>query len=236
MPGPMAQNPDVQSAIARRVAKHVSDALKKERGWVPAPRAVSVIVKAVVEGFAALPAHQLKDMEEHPDEVAERVRRLIHELSRESEAMPHGKLCQKAEKVEGSGIGNILLEEKGRQALSAAAVKMSLEEWAGEVVGATHLARKYGIPRSSLNRWHQQGDVIGLLKGTRKRVYPVEQFIDGRPAVGIREIIRLVPSQRVAWLWLNQFNPVLEARPIDLLKQERKDEVIGVAESYFGAA
>lgn len=94
MPGPMAQNPDVQSAIARRVAKHVSDALKKERGWVPAPRAVSVIVKAVVEGFAALPAHQLKDMEEHPDEVAERVRRLIHELSRESEAMPHGKLCQ----------------------------------------------------------------------------------------------------------------------------------------------
>jgi hypothetical protein len=73
-----------------------------------------------------------------------------------------------------------------------------------------------------------------LLKGTKKHVFPVEQFIDGRPALGIFAVIGLAGSHRTAWLWLRQANPVLGGRrPIDLLKQDRIEEVVETAQAYF---
>ena len=75
-----------------------------------------------------------------------------------------------------------------------------------------------------------------MLKGTKKHVYPVEQFIDGRPAKGIGTINALVGNSRVAWLWLSQANAALSGRkPIDVLKQDRVDEVIEIARAYFAA-
>ena len=55
-------------------------------------------------------------------------------------------------------------------------------------------------------------EVIGLLKGTKKHMFPVEQFIDGRPARGIFAIVGLAGGHRVAWPWLRQANPVLSGR------------------------
>lgn len=106
----------------------------------------------------------------------------------------------------------------------------------GAAAGATEISRDYGIPRSTLNHWHHAGDVIALLKGTKKHVYPVEQFIDGRLAKGIGTINALVGNSRVAWLWLSQANAALSGRkPIDVLKQDRVDEVIEIARAYFAA-
>ena len=77
--------------------------------------------------------------------------------------------------------------------------------------------------------------MIGLLKGTRKHVYPVDQFVDGRPAKGIGEITAVIADPRVAWLWLSRANPTLGGRkPIDLLKRDRVGEVVEAARDYFG--
>ncbi|MER9776872.1 antitoxin Xre/MbcA/ParS toxin-binding domain-containing protein [Mesorhizobium sp. M0220] len=65
-------------------------------------------------------------------------------------------------------------------------------------------------------------------------MFPVEQFIDGRPARGISAIVGLAGGHRAAWLWLRQANPVLNGRtPIELLKQDRVDEVVDTARAYF---
>ena len=82
----------------------------------------------------------------------------------------------------------------------------------------------------------QRGEVVALLKGTRNHVYPIEQFVDGRPARGLAAISALAGNSRIAWLWLSQENAALSGRkPIDVLKQDRVDEVTEVARAYFAA-
>jgi hypothetical protein len=131
-------------------------------------------------------------------------------------------------------LGPIVPEEEGQRLLNELAVARKVEDWAGTVAGASELSRDYGIPRSTLHRWQHANEVIGLLKGRKKHVFPVEQFIDGRPALGIATIVGLASSHRAAWLWLRQANPVLGGRkPIDLLKQDRIEVVIETAQAYF---
>lgn len=237
MSSPEVQTRDTPQSIADRVAARVSSALKKEKDVVPDPRGLSAIVGAVIEGFATLPAERRRELSEHPDEFSQRIRHLVEDLAYEDSDRIHLDSPEEVETSQGEGLGPILAPGARQRGLAGIAVHRRIEDWAGKVAGATELSRKYGIARSSLNRWQRSGDVIGLLKGTRKRIYPVEQFVDGRPVRGIREILRLVDSERVAWLWLSQRNPLLKgARPIDLLRQDRKHEVLDVAEAYFAAA
>lgn len=118
--------------------------------------------------------------------------------------------------------------------LGELAVARKLEDWAGPVAGASELSRDFGTARSTPNRWQHSNEVIALLKDTKKHVYPVEQFIDGRPARGIGAVSDLASNQRVVWLWLSRPNPIFSGRkPIELLKQDRVDEVVEVARVYF---
>lgn len=236
-----AQNHDNHQSIADRVAARVASALKKEKNVVPAPRALSAIVGAVIESYATLPAYRRQELNEHPEELSQRVRHLVEELARSEgdtvRQVIHLKAPDKVETSQGGGLGAILDREAGRTALAGRAVSRAIAEWAGPVAGATELERTFGIPRSTLNRWQHTGDVISLLKGTRNRVYPTEQFVDGRPVRGIRDIRQLARSERVAWLWMSRENPLVGGkRPIDLLRQERVDEVIAAAQAYFTAA
>ena len=63
---------------------------------------------------------------------------------------------------------------------------MLIEDWAGEVAGSTYLEEKFRIPRSTLHRWQRRSEVIALRKGGRKHVFPLAQFVDGRPATGYK--------------------------------------------------
>ena len=73
-----------------------------------------------------------------------------------------------------------------------------------------------------------------LLVGARKHAFPLEQFVDGRPIEGIADVLKVVGNPRRAWLWLVQESPLLgNKRPIDLLKQDRKDEVMDAARTVF---
>lgn len=223
--------------IADRVAAKVSNALKTEKGFGPGSLALSALVAGeVAEAVARLPAERRQELNAHSAELRQRIRRVFESFGRERPAKVSLDAPDEIEPSKGEGLGTIVTSEQGQKGLATIAVHRKLEDWAGSVAGATELSREYGVARSSLNRWQHEGDVIGLLKGTKKHVYPVEQFVDGRPARGIRDIIQLAKSERTAWLWLIQRNPVLGGRkPIDLLKQDRVGEVVDAAAAYFAA-
>lgn len=110
---------------------------------------------------------------------------------------------------------------------------MLIEDWAGRVAGSTYLEENLRIARSTLHRWQRRGDVIALRKGGRKHVFPLAQFVDGRPVAGISDVLSLIGNPRLAWLWLTRPAAQLDGRiPIDLLRQDQIDEVVEAARVF----
>ncbi|MBZ9887868.1 DUF2384 domain-containing protein [Mesorhizobium sp. BR1-1-3] len=110
---------------------------------------------------------------------------------------------------------------------------MLIEDWAGRVAGSTYLEEHLRIARSTLHRWQRRGEVIALRKGGRKHVFPLAQFVDGRPVAGIRDVLSLITNPRLAWLWLTRPSAQLDGRiPIDLLRKDQVDEVVEAARIF----
>ena len=77
--------------------------------------------------------------------------------------------------------------------------------------------------------------IIGLLRGERKHVYPLAQFIDGRPIEGMSVVTNIIDNPRAAWLWLTRPHPTGDKTPpLERLKEGRADEVAAAAERDFG--
>ncbi|MER9137800.1 MbcA/ParS/Xre antitoxin family protein [Mesorhizobium sp. M0830] len=113
---------------------------------------------------------------------------------------------------------------------------MLIEDWAGRVAGSTYLEENLRIARSTLHRWQRRGEVIALRKGGRKHVFPLAQFVDGRPVAGIRAVLSLISNPRLAWLWLTRPSADLEGQvPIDLLRQDQVEEVVEAARVFAPA-
>ncbi len=107
---------------------------------------------------------------------------------------------------------------------------MLIEDWAGEVAGSTYLEEKLRIPRSTLHRWQRRGEVVALRKGGRKHVFPLAQFVDGRPVAGISDVLSALTNPRLAWFWLTRPSPELEGRvPIDMLREDMVEDVLRAA-------
>ncbi|MGX5805861.1 antitoxin Xre/MbcA/ParS-like domain-containing protein, partial [Bradyrhizobium sp. Arg314] len=67
-------------------------------------------------------------------------------------------------------------------------------------------------------------------RGSRKHVFPLAQFIDGRPIPGIRLVLSSISDPRIAWLWLISPSPLLKGRvPIELLREGRDLDVASAA-------
>jgi len=138
------------------------------------------------------------------------------------------------ERKVGSGLGEILTFDEGRARLARYAEARPLESWAGPVAGPGEIERELGVARSTLNEWRRRGVVIGLLRGERKHLYPLEQFMDARPIPGIGDVAKVAPSERAAWLWLCQPHGALDMRtPLEVLRAGRRREVLQVAERDF---
>lgn len=134
----------------------------------------------------------------------------------------------------GTGLGDILSLEVGHQRLAQYVQTRPLESWAGPVAGPGEIEKQLHVARSTLNEWHRRGAVIGLLRGERKHLYPLEQFVDARPMQGIGEVAKIAPDERAAWLWLRQPHGRFNMRPpLDLLKAGQREEVIQAAERDF---
>lgn len=83
-------------------------------------------------------------------------------------------------------------------------VSLSLaDDWAGPVAGPTDLERHFGIPRSTLYRWQKRKEIVYLnTRSSKKPVFPLKQFRDGRPTKGIAELVGLFADEGEAWRWL----------------------------------
>jgi Protein of unknown function (DUF2384) len=141
---------------------------------------------------------------------------------------------QAVERHRGTGLGDLLTREEGRERLAQYVQTCPLESWAGPVAGPGEIEKQLRVARSTLNEWHRRGVVIGLLRGERKHVYPLDQFVDARPMQGIGDVAKIAPNERAAWLWLRQPHGRFDMRsPLDLLKAGQRDEVIQTAERDF---
>jgi hypothetical protein len=141
---------------------------------------------------------------------------------------------QAVERHRGTGLGDLLSLEQGRERLAQYIQTRPLESWAGPVAGPGEIEKQLHVARSTLNEWHRRGVVIGLLRGERKHVYPLDQFVDARPMQGIADVAKIAPDERVAWLWLRQPHGRFDMRPpLELLKVGRRDDVIQAAERDF---
>lgn len=227
------QLPSTEARDLRRlVASEVSEALTRRPGLAKTMAAnTAQIAAAVVAAIVALPPAQQKKLKGKSANVADAIAALARD-----DAPAERIIIPEPAKVEprkGSGFGELVGIEEGRRRLSAYATKVPLEEWAGPVAGSSALHER-GIARSTLHDWQKRGQVVALLTGARKHAFPLEQFVDGRPIEGIGDILKVVGHPRRAWLWLVQQSPLLgNKRPIDLLKQDRQDEVVEAARTVF---
>ncbi len=107
-------------------------------------------------------------------------------------------------------------------------------DWAGSVAGPTVVERHFGIARSTLFRWQKRNEVVALRSGSSSRyVFPLKQFIDGRPADGIAAVIAIFADHRASWQWLMGVDgKVVGLSPIDLLLDGQVAKVIEAAKRF----
>lgn len=193
------------------------------------------VVAAVTAATARLAADQQRRIVADELELAQAVEVAVAGLV--SDTGPRLKPLAVGKPIEvsqGAGLPAPIDLDEGRRRLAAFAEPMRLEDWAGPVAGPAEIEKTFGTKRSTLHDWQRRGAVIGLLKGERKHVFPLAQFVDGRPVEGMAQVTRIIANPRVAWQWLIRRNAEMGATPLDLMKSDRLDEVLAAAERDFG--
>lgn len=66
-----------------------------------------------------------------------------------------------------------------------------------------------------------------------EHVFPLAQFVDGRPVEGMSHVTQIIGNPRVAWHWLIQTKPSIGGTPLDRLKQGHVSDVLDAAERDF---
>lgn len=191
--------------------------------------------KRVAQALAQLPADQQRKLIRKEDALAKALHRAVIEFLATPDTKPKAvKTSRPLLEQVGSALGEPLSAPKSQEALLKYATAQRIEEWAGDVAGATEIERELGISRSTLYSWTTRGAVISLRKGRRNHVYPLAQFIDGRPIEGIEEVISAASNHRAAWQWLLQDKPSIGGVPLELLRDGKVGEVMRAAERDFG--
>jgi hypothetical protein len=197
--------------------------------------ATGKLMAVVSAATARLSAEQqqriVSDEKELGQAVAAIVANLVDKSSHDLEEVPVGNAVEVST---GTGLVEALSIEEGRRRLAEFATPARVEDWAGPVAGPGDIEKMFGTKRSTLHDWQKRGAVIGLLRGERKHVFPLAQFVDGRPIEGMSRITKLIPNSRVAWQWLLQTKPSIGGAPLDRLKKGHLDEVLDAAARDFG--
>ncbi|QPC89272.1 antitoxin Xre/MbcA/ParS toxin-binding domain-containing protein [Mesorhizobium sp. INR15] len=222
-----------QDDFAEMVAEEVERALAQYDEAINKPTMVSVgkIAGSIASAVTLLsPKHQRAIDSIHadlPGLASKFVRALAAEAARRSEAGTS------------DAVGLPVILPAAVEGMSNPSNKaddlesMLIEDWAGRVAGSTYLEENLHIARSTLHRWQRRNEVIALRKGGRKHVFPLAQFVDGRPVAGIRDVLSLISNPRLAWLWLTRPSAHLDGRvPIDLLRQDQIQDVVEAARVF----
>ena len=229
--------PEKQVNVSRAAVADILDVLARHNPGISRRvlKGKSKVVAAVTAAAVRLSDEQQRQILAHEENLVEAMGTAVADLAdKSSENLIQLELDKPVEVSQGQGLGELLDEDEGRKRIAAIAAPVRLEDWAGPVAGPNEIERTYGTRRSTLHDWHKRGAVIGLLKGERKHVFPLAQFVDGRPVEGMSEVTRVIANPRVAWQWLTQAKPSIGGKPLDRLKQGHIAEVVAAAERDFG--
>jgi hypothetical protein len=194
----------------------------------------SKVVAAVTAAAVRMSDEQQLQILAHQTDLFEAMETAVADLvGKRDDRLVKLHIDKPAEVSHGVGLSGVLDIEEGRRRLAAFATPARLEDWAGPVAGPGDVEKMFGTKRSTLHDWQKRGAVIGLLKGERKHVFPLAQFVDGRPVVGISAITHIINNPRVAWHWLTQPKPSIGGAPLDRLKAGHVNEVVAAAERDF---
>ena len=129
------------------------------------------------------------------------------------------------EGAHGAGLRPPLSKEEGEAQLERLTSKRPLESWAGPVFNAEDTARALGVLPSVLEHWTHYGLAICL--PDRSGVYPVDQFVEGRPIEGLGGVLGIVQLPREAWLFMRQSSAFLDGMtPLAALKVGRIEDTL----------
>lgn len=210
---------DVLAVLRRRNPEAKPEALRHAAGLMAA------VGRAVEQGDAVRAMHAVLD---HLKAEGARSAAPGPEVAQTLILNPRGAV----EVSRGAPAGETIDRREGLKRLAAHALPVMLEEWAGPLAGAGELATRLGIARSTLQDWRRDGAVVGLLKGTRKHLFPLAQFVDGRPVEGLAPVLAIVGDPRTAWLWL--IEPYAHGgSPLEDLKRGRIAPVVDAARDDF---
>lgn len=195
----------------------------------------SKVVAAVTAAAVRLSDEQQRQILAHENDLAEAMQTAVADLAgRRVEKLIELNVGKPVEVSQGASLADVVELDEGRRRLAAYATPVRLEDWAGPVAGPGDIEKAFGTKRSTLHDWQKRGAVIGLLKGERKHVFPLAQFVDGRPVEGMSDVTGIIRNPRAAWQWLIQSKPSIGGTPLDRLKAGHLDEVIDAAERDFG--
>ena len=223
----------VMSAITERSSTGAAPRKKRVSGEFV--KIANTLSNRLVKTLSALPEEQQRRIKREEKALAEALQTTVEAFVAAAGKPPETvKVTKPAVRRTGKGLGTPLSTEDARESLMKYATPQRLEDWAGEVAGASQIERELGISRSTLYSWTTRGAVISLKAGHRRHVYPLAQFIDSRPVEGVEEILRISRNARAAWQWLVQDKPNLGGQPLALLKAGKTGDVIDAAEQDFG--
>jgi hypothetical protein len=105
----------------------------------------------------------------------------------------------------------------------------------GSIINATEAARRLRVARGTIYAWAEQAVLLAWRQTGPGLFIPAEQIRGPKDVVpGIPELAEIIPDPRLLWSFLNRAQPFERGvrRPIELLAEERGDEVIGAAQTY----
>lgn len=200
--------------------------------------ATSRVMAAVSAVAARLPPDQQRRIAADDKKLARAIETAVAELAelagQRRDELVELRIETPEEVGTGLGLGELVDIEEGRRRLAEYATPARLEDWAGPVAGPSEIEKMFGTKRSTLHDWQKRGAIIGLLKGERKHVFPLAQFVDGRPVEGMPQVTKIIRNPRAAWQWLIRPKPSIGGAPLDRLKKGGLDEVLAAAERDFG--
>ena len=183
---------------------------------MPAVRIASVLVSTIAAQIAVTTQTTQRSFKAIEDDITEYASDFVAQLIDDANRKVEGKLSS--------------FRPARRQSHGGAKIELA-DDWAGPVAGPTVIERHYGIPRSTLYRWQKLNEAVAIsTRSSRKPVFPLKQFVNGRPVDGLSQVISIFGKHDTAWEWLMQPNPLFDQRTsIDALLEGEVEAVLNSA-------
>lgn len=110
-----------------------------------------------------------------------------------------------------------------------------VEHYDADIIGVTEASKRLKVSRTTVYDWINKGLLLSWNKTKRGKRIPAEQILgEGQIIKGIDKVTKIVGNPINTWVYLSNKMSFSDcfARPIDLLKEGRVEEVLGSAAGY----